>query len=309
MTTEKLKGLIAPVFTPMYDNGEIKTDVITDYAKDLILNNISGVFVCGSSGEGMLLNVAERMKMVEAWEPFANELKMIVHVGCTSYKDAQLLAEHAQNHGAWAISSMGPVFLQPQHIPQLVEYCSKIASAAPDLPFYYYHIPVRTSINLSMPDFLSVGSEKIPNLAGIKYTHTNFMEMNQCLMLDNRKYDIVHGPDEMLLCGLSLGIEAAIGTTYNFIPGVYHQIINEFNKNNMEKARTYQAFSVKLIELIKNFGGGIAAGKAIQTLCGIDCGPCRTPLKSLTSENCLRLKTELDKIGFFTFRETGNCSL
>ena len=309
MTTEKLSGLIAPVFTPMQENGEIRTDVIADYAGELIANHISGVFVCGSSGEGMLLGVEERQQIVEAWAPFADQLKLIVHVGCTAYKDAQLLAKHAQKQGAWAISSMGPVFLQPQHIPQLVEYCAKISSAAPDLPFYYYHMPVRTNITLSMPDFLVAGSKTMPNLAGIKYSHTNFMEMHQCLMLDNGKYDIVHGHDEVLLCGLSLGIKAAIGVTYNFIPGLYHQIIASYNCNNMKKAREYQAFSVKLMEVIKKFGGGIPTGKAIQTLCGIDCGPCRTPLKSLTSDECLRLKTELDKIGFFTFRKTGNSSL
>jgi len=301
MGKEKLKGLIAPVFTPMREDGEIRTDVIADYAEVLILNRISGVFVCGSSGEGMLLDVAERKAIVEAWEPFSDKLKMIVHVGCTSYKDAQSLAEHAQHHGAWAISSMGPVFLQPQSIPQLVEYCSKIASAAPDLPFYYYHIPVRTNITLSMPDFLVAGSETIPNLAGIKYTYANMMEIHQCLMLDNGKFDIVHGHDELLFYGLSLGIEAAIGTTYNFIPGLYRQMIDEFNKGNMEKALEYQVFVVKLFDLIKRFGGGITTGKAIQTLCGIDCGPCRTPLKSLTSNDRLQLKMELERIGFFEF--------
>jgi N-acetylneuraminate lyase len=296
----KIEGLIAPVFTPMKENGDITTEIIPRYAEDLKSKGINGVFVLGSTGEGMLLTTEERKMITEAWSSFAgNELKMIVHVGSTSYRQSQELAAHARDNGAWAISCMGPTFLQPQTVEDLIEFCKKVASAAPDIPFYYYHIPGRSGIKLSMVDFLNKGKNAIPNLAGIKYTHSNFMEMQQCLNLDGGRFDITHGPDESLLCGLSIGVRGAIGTSYNFIPGLYQEIISAFEEGDHKRARALQLKSVKIIEVIIKYRGGIVAGKAIMKLAGFDCGPCRVPLKSLSPEEIKDMEKELRTTDFF----------
>ncbi len=296
----KIKGLIAPVFTPMHDNGDINIEIIAPYADFLKANGLSGVFVSGSSGEGVLLTTEERKIITEAWAPYAsNDFKFIVHVGSTSYRESQELAAHAYDNGAWAISSMGPTFLQPKTVADLIEYCRHIASAAPEIPFYYYHIPMRTGIDVSMVGFLKEGIKVIPNLAGIKFTHSNFMEMQQCIALDNGRFDITHGQDEVLLCGLSIGIQGAIGTTYNFIPGLYSEIIESFNKGKIQTARNLQQASVKICDIVARNRGGIVAGKAMSKMVGIDCGPCRSPLRSLNSQEYNKMEKELRDVGFF----------
>jgi len=296
----KVEGLIAPVFTPMKDNGDITTEIIPRYAEYLKSNGLNGVFVSGSSGEGMLLTTKERKIITEAWAPYASEgFKFIVHVGSTSYRQAQELAAHAMDNGAWAISCMGPAFLQPKTARELVEFCGQVASAAPNLPFYYYHIPMRSGVNISMLEFLMEGKKAIPNLAGIKFTDSNFMEMQQCIALDNGKFDITHGPDETLLCGLSIGIKGAIGTSYNFIPGLYLELIEAFKNGDIEKARVQQQKSVKITEIIIKYRGGIVAGKAMMKMAGIDCGPCRPPLKNLSSSEHREMEKDLSEVGFF----------
>lgn len=300
MLREKIEGLIVPVFTPMYQNGDVALERIADYGEMIVENDMAGVFICGSSGEGMLLSTKERKAIVEEWSPFdSEEFKLIVHVGHTSYKEAQELAVHAEDWNAFAISSMGPVFLQTKTVEDLVEYCSKIASAVPDLPFYYYHIPLRTGIDISMVEFLKLGKERIPNLAGIKFTHSNFMEMQQCMMLDDGYFDIVHGSDATLLCGLTVGVKGAIGTTYNFASELYKNLIDAFDALDLEKARTLQHQVVKLNDILARYGGGIVAGKAIMKLRGLDCGPCRSPLSSLDESKMDLMAKELEGIGFF----------
>ncbi|MCD4770490.1 MAG: dihydrodipicolinate synthase family protein [Bacteroidales bacterium] len=296
----KIEGLIAPVFTPMKDNGDINMGIISHYAKDLKSKDLAGIFVSGSSGEGVLLTTEERKIITEAWAPYASdEFKFIVHVGSTSYRQSQELATHASDNGAWAISSMGPTFLQPKTTEDLVEFCRLIASSAPELPFYYYHFPMRTGVDISMVEFLQEGIKVIPNLTGIKFTHSNFMEMQQCISLDNGRFDITHGHDEILLCGLSIGVKGAIGITYNFIPGLYLEIIELFNDGKIQEARKLQQVSVKIIKIIAKYGGGIVAGKAMAKMTGIDCGPCRSPLRSLSSQEYKNLEKELEEIGFF----------
>ena len=298
----KIEGLIAPVFTPMNENGDIAVENIPRYAENIISMGLSGAFVLGSSGEGMLLTTEERKAVLEAWAPFANEnFRLIVHIGSTSYRQSQELARHARDCGTWAISCMGPTFLQPKTAGELVDFCKQVASAAPELPFYYYHIPVRSGVNISMIEFLTLGKEVIPNLAGIKFTDSNFMEMQQCLALDNGNFDITHGQDESLLCGLSIGVKGAIGTTYNFVPGLYQNLIKSFESGDIEQARQLQLFSVSICKIIAKYRGGIVAGKAIEKMIGIDCGPCRLPLKTLNTIEYNELKRELEEIDFFGF--------
>ncbi len=300
MKINKIKGLIAPVFTPMYDNGEVALEKIADYGEYIIEKDLAGVFIAGSSGEGMLLTSKERKAIVEEWAPYdSEEFKLIVHVGHTSYKEAQELARHAQDNNAFAISTMGPVFLQSDDVHSLVDYCAKIAEAVPDTPFYYYHIPLRTSLNVNMVQFLKLATQRIPNFAGIKFTHNNLMEMQQCMMFEDGKYDILHGSDVTLLTGLVLGLEGAIGTTYNFASDWYKQLIKAVEASDLAEARKIQIRIVKLNELLSKYGGGIVAGKAMLKIAGLDCGPCRTPLKKLDNEGLKNLTNDLTSIGFF----------
>lgn len=300
MEIKKIEGLIVPVFTPMDENDEPVYSKIEEYAQFLKSRHTDGVFVCGSSGEGMLMSSQERKQVTERWARHCSEdFKLIVHISAANYKDAQDLARHAQGCGAYAVASMGPVFLQPKTVDDLVGYCAKIASATPGLPYYYYHIPVRTNLNFKMIDFLRQGEERIPNLAGIKYTNSNMMDMLQCIRYRSGRFDILHGPDEMFLSGLAVGVKGTIGTSLNFISGVFRRMIDLYNQGKMEEAAELQYFVTKVIDVISKNGGGIVAGKAIMGLCGIACGPCRSPLPSISAGSLNQMKEELESVNFF----------
>src|SRR5699024_5712683 len=213
----KVEGLIATAFSPMKENGDLSLEIIPKYAEDLMAKGLSGVFILGSAGEGMLLTKEERKAITETWAPYSNKnFKVIAHVGSSSYRQSQELAIHAKKNNVWGISSIGPVFLQPKRVDELVDFCFHIASQVPELPFYYYHIPVRSGVYINMTEFLTVGSAKIPNLAGIKFNHSDMMDMQQCISLDDYKFDIIHGSDPTFLIGLAIGIKGAISTTYNY---------------------------------------------------------------------------------------------
>lgn len=229
MKINKIQGLIAAPFTPMKPDGSINPDVIPTYAKKLRSDGIVGVFICGTTGEGMLMTNEERKLIAEKWVPEQTDsFKVIVHVGTTSAKQSKELAAHAQKTGCYAVGCMGPMFLKPSRVEELVGFFAEVASGSPDLPFYYYHIPSVTGIELSVSGFIKKAAGQIPNLSGIKFTHNNFMDMQQCLELDNGKWDILHGYDELLLAGLAFGAKGAVGSTYNFMAPLYNGIIADF---------------------------------------------------------------------------------
>jgi len=150
-----------------------------------------------------------------------------------------------------------------------------------------------------MPEFLQQASDQIPNLVGLKFTHFDLMEFSQCMMVEDGKFDILNGYDEILLCGLTLGAIGGVGSTYNFLSPVYHKLMEYFDAGKIEKARDMQRMSVKMIEILNKYGGAIVCGKAILNLMGLNLGPCRLPIKNLNPSEIDRLKEDLESIDFF----------
>ncbi len=299
---EKIKGLIDAPFTPFHEDGSLNLAPIPEYAALLARNRLKGVFINGSSGEGYMLTEEERMQLAEAWMAAVPEdFKVIVHVGSTSVMSSRRLAEHAQQIGAWGIGAMATPFPKIGNIEQLCRYCEEIASAAPELPFYYYHIPAFNGAFLSMYDFLKAVDSRIPNFAGIKYTFESLYEYNRCRRYQNGKFDMLHGQDETILPCLAMGgAQGGIGGTTNYNGRCLTGILEAWEKGDLEKARQLQDFAQDVIDVICNFRGNIVGGKRIMKLIGLDLGPNRVPFMSVTEEEEQELRRQLEAIDFFS---------
>ncbi len=299
---EKIKGLIDAPFTPFHEDGSLNLAPIPEYAALLARNGLKGVFINGSSGEGYMLTEEERMQLAEAWmAAVPKDFKVIVHVGSTSVMSSRRLAEHAQKIGAWGIGAMATPFPKIGSIEQLCRYCEEIASAAPELPFYYYHIPAFNGAFLSMYDFLKAVDGRIPNFAGIKYTFESLYEYNRCRRYQNGKFDMLHGQDETILPCLAMGgAQGGIGGTTNYNGRCLTGILEAWEKGDLEKARQLQDFAQDVIDVICNFRGNIVGGKRIMKLIGLDLGPNRVPFMSVTEEEEQELRRQLEAIDFFS---------
>lgn len=297
---ERLKGLIAAPFTPMKADGSLNLAAVKPYADVLASQGVAGAFICGTTGEGFSMTVNERKQVAEAWvKASEGRLKIIVHVGHNCQADAAQLAAHARQCGAYAVASIAPNFYKPCCVEDLVDFFAPIAAAAPELPFYYYNMPSMSGVSLPVEKFLELGGKKIPNLQGVKFTHNNLMEMNQCIDFEGGKYEILHGYDEILLCGLALGAKAGVGSTYNYAGKIYTSLLEAFDRGDIARARELQLYSVEIVKVIIKYGGGVRGGKAIMNLLGVECGECRLPLNRFTPEEYASLKADLEAIDFF----------
>ena len=310
---EKIIGLIDAPFTPFNADGSVNLLPIPQYAQMLQKNGLKGVFINGSSGEGYMLTVDERKQLAEAWITATRDLmttssqgqasaafKVIVHVGSCCVRDAQELARHAQQIGAWGIGAMAPPFPKIGRVEELVKYCEEIASAAPELPFYFYHIPAFNGAFLPMVKLLEAVDGRIPNFAGIKYTFESIYEYNQCRLYGGGKFDMLHGQDETILPSLAMGgAQGGIGGTTNYNGRCLTAIIDAWRAGDLEHARELQNFAQEVINVICHFRGNIVGGKRIMKLLGLDLGPNRTPFQNITPEEEQLLRHELEQIGFF----------
>ena len=194
---------------------------------------------------------------------------------------------------------MGPLFFKPNTVSTLVDFCAEVAGAAPDIPFFYYHIPIISGIDLPMRDYIEEAKVKIPNFAGIKYTSDNLDEMRGCNSMDDGKWNVFNGFDENLFKALQLGVFSAVGSTYNYMNPIYFSMIEEFKAGRILEAEQKQKKCNDIIQILFGNGGAQVSGKAIMKMVGVDCGPCRLPLTNLSDKSISDLHDALQKKNFF----------
>ncbi|WP_300603840.1 dihydrodipicolinate synthase family protein [Niabella sp.] len=304
MIYKKLTGLIAAPFTPMHPDGRLNLEMIPAYYRFLKHNNVIGAFINGSTGEGASQTKEEKKRVAEAWGEATrgdDAFKVINLVGGTSLRDCVEMAEHTAHVGLYAVSFTAPYYFKPFTAAALAECCREVAAAAPQTAFYYYHIPVLTGCPVSMYDLLKAVDGSIPNFAGIKYTHEDFMDFLSCMYVDGGRYDMLWGRDENMLSALALGSFGAVGSTYNYAAPLYHALIDAFKEGALQTAKDLQYRSVEMIRLLGKYGG-IATGKAYMKLVGMDCGAFRLPVLNLNAAAFEAFKQEVAGIGFESFR-------
>lgn len=298
---EKIQGLIDAPFTPFLENNEVNYDIIPAYAAMLKKNGLKGVFINGSSGEGYMLTTDERKRLAETWiKEKTPDFKVIVHVGSCCVKDSRELARHAAEIGADAIGAMAPPFPKINRVEELVRYIEEIVAGAPNLPFYYYHIPAFNGAYLPMIKLLEAVDGRVASFAGIKYTFESIYEYNQCRLYKGGKYDMLHGQDETILSSLVMdGAHGGIGGTTNYNGRELVAIIADWKRGDIEAARQHQNYSQLVINVICKYRGNIVGGKRIMKLIGLDMGKNRVPFQNLTDREEAELKADLEAIDFF----------
>ena len=303
MKIEILEGLIPATFTPMHQDGSLNIDAIDAYYEMLCRNGIKTIFICGTTGEGELLTFEERKLIAEKWLNISKNndaFKVITVVGSNRITEAIELAKHAEAHGSYGISYIAPYYYKPATIDALVDCCVRISEAVPNLPFYYYHIPILTSVKFPMIDFLIVAKARIKNLAGVKYSDEDLVDYSKCLAFENGAFNVFWGKDETLVSALSMGAKAAIGSTYNYMSPLYDDILSAYYSNDNQRAKLLQWKSVQIVNLLNKYTG-LSTGKYFMKTLGINCGPSRNPLRNLTEKEIELLDKDLSAVDFSKF--------
>ena len=295
-----LHGLVAASHTPFAPDGSLDLSVVEKQCAHLLKNNVTQVFIGGSTGESHSVGMEERKQLAERWAAVVKgtPMKLIVHVGSNCLRDARALAAQAEKLGAVAISALAPSYFKPGSLDRLIDCCAEIAGGAPNTPFYFYDIPVLTNVNFSMADFLEKGPARIPTLAGIKFTNSDLMAYQTVLRAGGGAFDVPWGVDEFMLAALAMGSKGAVGSSFNFAAPVYHRLIAAFQKGDMETARAEQWKSVRIIQTLAAVGY-MGAAKAVMGWLGVEVGPPRLPQASLSADQQKALRTQLETMGFF----------
>ncbi|XP_053613384.1 N-acetylneuraminate lyase-like [Plodia interpunctella] len=292
-----LKGIFAPVFTPIDERGRINTDVVSEYARYLRSHGVQGVLVGGTTGEAVSLSLDERKVMLECWVEEAKPLgiKIIAQVGGVPLPEVLEMAAYSEEVGTDAIMTLPELYFKPKCCSRLVDYLDLVAKAAPSLPLLYYHFPMMSGVDVNMPEFFALASSRIPTFIGMKADLGVAVQVSHQLTSNQTIFIANH----LLAPSAILGHDCSIATVTNMFPGLVRNVVEATKAGDVERARSLQEELNNLVAGIAAQGDFVPSMKAaMELLTGIKVGPPRLPQLSLDNSKRFRLSEHLRNSGF-----------
>lgn len=287
---KEFNGIYAALVTPYTPENTVNHGVLAEHVNRLLDRGIDGFYVSGSSAETFLLRDDERAEVLKTVvEANAGRGKVICHVGAISTDAAAAYARYAQSVGVDAISAISPFYYKFSK-GEIVNYYKDIM-AATDLPMFVYNFPNQSgfAVTEDVVDEL----REAGNLAGIKYTSSDFFLMER-IKTKHPELVMWNGFDEMLLCGLTMGADGGIGSTYNCIPNLIRKVYDNYRKGDLAEAERWQKHTNYVIEAICKYGV-FASIKTILGFEGLDFGGCRKPFSPISQEGEEELREIYEK--------------
>ena len=288
--------LITALPTAFNEEGTIQVQGIKEMVRyNIDKNEVTGLYVGGSTGEAFLLSYEDKKSLFKAVAEENNgAVKLMAQIGSLNINESKALATYVEELGYDVVSAVPPFYYKFSK-EEVLKYYEEL-TAASSLPMIIYSIPVLSGVEFNMDDFDRLfANEKI---IGVKYTAQDFFLLERLrTSYPNKK--IYSGFDEALLPALSLGVDGAIGSTFNVNARLVKEIIVAFEKGNMKEAYTKQAKVNDIIAALLD-NGLYQTIKYILELNGVSAGYTKLPMAHITEsqkEGAIEIKKQyLDDI-------------
>jgi N-acetylneuraminate lyase len=285
-----MTGIYPALVTPFDETGAFHEAAFEKLLERVYRAEIDGVYVCGSTGEGMLQPIEQRKRVTEAAVRCSPRGKsVIVHTGAHRTSDAVELTRHAAQAGAAAVSSLPPT--GAFSFDEVRSYYRTLAEAS-ELPFLVYYFPAVSPAIASMAQILELCA--LPNVIGLKFTDHDFYKLS---LVRNAGKVAFSGYDEVLAAGLLMGASGGIGTFYNLVPELFVEVWRLGGAGKWTAARAVQARINELIELTLRYPC-FPAVKTILGWNGVAAGRCLEPRRALTADEERGLRESLAASSF-----------
>ena len=294
MKNKLFSGVYPASFSVYDENMKVIVPTVEKIINWQLACGVKGFYVGGHTGECQVLPQRTRIEMLEVVKNTVGDRgKVFAHVGSGRMEDVLELTRYADSIGVDAVSSMAPAMMPYYNDEETLEYYRMIA-ANTSKPVLAYVTPA-----LSNPVHFMEKAMQIDHVIGAKITIPNYYAFEQVLQINGGDLNVFNGPDETMVCGLALGADGAIGTTYNFAPELAVGIYNDFVSGKIASAREKQFKLDKLISIGIRHGGSAAYWKAYMTLLGFDMGIVVAPRHNLDKDEMKAFEKEAVALGLY----------
>ena len=292
-----LEGVYSALFSVYDEQLNVKKDTVEKMINYQLDNGIKGFYVGGATGECVVLPAKTRKQMLEASvEVNKGRGQIVAHIGASHFEETMELLDHANNMDIDAISSLPPSLMGYYGLSEIVDYYKTLAKKSKH-PIYAYINPYVASVMSANLVGFAKEMANIDNIVGLKISLADYYAFGKVATSVGDKLNLLNGPDECFICGLSIGADGAIGTTYNIAPKLAVEIYDKFKAGDMAGALVTQRKMNDIIGVV--LGKNIAGWKDVLRVMGYDMGYTVYPAKLQNEEELQILKANLEKINFF----------
>ncbi len=283
----RFEGLIPALITPLNEDESINCKVLSKMLLEMMSEGADGFYIAGATGEGLALRPEDRRVLAEeSVRTVTHRKPCIIQVASTDFSEAIALAKHAESIGADAISATPPLFFG-YNSDEVYEYYKALANAV-HIPLMIYYNP---NAGFKMDAKFAARAFEIDNITAIKWTSPSYDQMMELKRLTNGEMNIINGPDQMLLMGLSAGADGGIGTTYNYMLEYFRGIHDCYKNGDHGKAYEYQVKVTKVLSVITS-RSFIPVSKVLMEARGYAVGNATFPMERFTKEEKRKITEE-----------------
>ena len=278
-----LRGAIAAALTPLREEGEaLDEDAFVPYVDFLVRAGLDGILALGTTGEGFVLPLEQRMRAAELYVAAADaRFAVAVHAGAQSTWDTLQLAAHASEAGAAAVAVIAPPYF-PLDETELLEHFAATAHACAPTPFYVYEFAARSGYSVSLP-VLERLRERASNFRGLKVSDAPWDRFAPYLL---EGLDVFVGPEALITQGMEAGAVGAVSALAAAFPELVVAAVHEPASASLGPVRdAVQRFPFQ--SALKT----VVARRGIPIRADV-----RRPLRVLTEDERAELEAWLDQL-------------
>jgi len=286
------RGVYPALISPMTAGGELNEAALREVIEFNIQAGVHGFWVAGGTGESVLLEDEENMRIAEiASDQSRGRIENIMHVGAATTARAVKLAEHAAKSGVEAICCVPPFFYR-QSDEAIVEHYKAVGAAA-NLPLFVYNLPQATGVEIT-PEMMQKIQDGVPQLKGLKHSAVTFANVRA---FSNMGLQCLVGNAMLMLPALTIGASGCVDGPPNVAPELWVEIWNAYNDGDIHRAEAAQEKASQVTELVRSIGLHAGTKAILSERLGIDCGAPRPPGQPITPGQRTMMQQRLNELG------------
>jgi 4-hydroxy-tetrahydrodipicolinate synthase len=271
------QGIICPMLTPFTIQGRLDLTVTRQLVDFLISKGVNGLLPGGTTGEGMLLSLEERMQLAEAVvDQAAGRISVLVHTGAISTAETIALTLHAKQIGADGASIITPYFYSYDDEALFAHYAA-IACAVPDFPLSLYVYPGNAKQDISIELFTRLRMAA-PNYVAIKLSNIDLIHFQEYALAGGPDFSPLCGVDGLALAALAVGAVGQVSGNANVFPNPFCRLYRAFAEDDLREAQRQQQMIQRIRGLFKD---NLAYFKAALSWRDLPVGGPRPPIRDL----------------------------
>jgi len=237
---DKFIGVVPPLVTMLNSDKDIDEKGMRKLIEYAISGGVHGIFLMGTTGEGMRITDKECEKALRIAVDQANG-KVAVLMGCSDFGTRRTLERirMAEESGADAAVVTIAYYLPGFSSEEIVRYYKQLAQES-KIPVFIYNLPVKNQpvIELDAIEELSY----VENIAGIKDSSQNWEHLDQLIarLKGRDDFRIFVGTEVLLVKSLMSGAHGCVPSIANVIPDLCVNLYKAIQSNNMEQVKALE---------------------------------------------------------------------